>query len=369
MNSSNPESSGFFGNSVSISGDYAIVGVSAEDAPLSASGRAYVFKRNVSDDSFYELDILNSSNPEASGNFGKSVSISGDYIVVGALYEDAPLAASGRAYVFKRNISDDSFYELDILNSSNPEISGLFGYGVSISGDYVVVGAYAEDAPLSGSGRAYVFKRNATDDSFYEVAVLNSSNPEVSGNFGISVSNSGDYVVVGAYYEDAPLGSSGRVYVFKRNVSDDSFYEVAVLNSSNPESGGFFGRVVSISGDYIVVGANNEDAPLADSGRVYVFKRNVSDDSFYEVAVLNSSSPEVNGYFGASVGVSGNYIFVGAYNENAPLGESGRAYIYKIIGDIVAIETSLSSILPVFGFFSFILFFVMLFFGFRKRKS
>ncbi|MCA9460232.1 MAG: FG-GAP repeat protein, partial [Nanoarchaeota archaeon] len=269
VNSSNAETTGLFGNSASVSGDYAIVGAYAENAPLGESGRAYVFKRNVSDDSFYEVAVLNSSNPESSGFFGNSVSISGDYAIVGVSAEDAPLSASGRAYVFKRNVSDDSFYELDILNSSNPEASGNFGKSVSISGDYIVVGALYEDAPLAASGRAYVFKRNISDDSFYELDILNSSNPEISGLFGYGVSISGDYVVVGAYAEDAPLSGSGRAYVFKRNLSDDSFYQVSELNSSNPEINGNFGTSVSISGDYVVVGVPYEDAPISGSGRAY----------------------------------------------------------------------------------------------------
>ncbi|MCA9495884.1 MAG: FG-GAP repeat protein [Nanoarchaeota archaeon] len=368
LNSSNPEINGNFGTSVSISGDYVVVGVPYEDAPISGSGRAYVFKRNLSDDSFYQVSELNSSHAAATGRFGDSVSISGDYVVVGAIWEDDPLSENGRAYVFKRNVSDDSFYEVAVLNSSNPLASGRFGESVSISGDYVVIGATWENAPLGNSGRAYVFKRNITDDNFYEIFQLNSSNAEASGYFGESVSISGDYVVVGATWEDAPLNQSGRAYVFKRNTSDNTFYEISQLNSSKPVEFGAFGTSVSINGDYVLVATPYEDAPLFVSGSVYVFKRNVSDDSFDLVLELNSSNAEVNGYFGNSVSISGDYIVVGAHWEDAPLSNSGRAYVFKMVADSVLSLSAIGQNLPAFGFLSLVFFFVLVYFGFGNKS-
>ncbi|MCA9495696.1 MAG: hypothetical protein KC589_02035 [Nanoarchaeota archaeon] len=365
LNSSNPEVDGKFGSNVNIDGNYIIVGAYDEDAPLSGSGRVYVFKRNITDDSFYEVDVLNSSNPKASGSFGLALGLNGDYIVVGAYFEDGGVSQGGRAYIFKRNVSDDSFYEIAVLNSSNPELGGRFGYSVDISGNYVVIGAQLEDAPLTNSGSVYVFKRNVSDDSFYQVAVLNSSNPKSSGWFGSKVNMEGNYIVVGAQNENAILSSAGRAYVFKRNVSDDSFYEIAVLNSSNPKIGGGFGYSVGIVGDYVIVGANNEDGPLSSNGRAYVFKRNTSDDSFYEVAVLNSSNAELGGNFGNSISIDGDYVIVGAHFEDAPLSSSGRAYVFKILDDIME-NVNKSRIFPLFGIFSFFLFFIFLIFGFGK---
>ena len=142
-----------FGGSVSIYGNYAIVSASRDDDNGSSSGSAYVFKR--SDTSWTQQAKLLPSDGAASDLFGGSVSISGDYAVVGAWRNDDNGTNSGSAYVFKR--TGTSWAEEDILLPSDGAAEDRFGISVSISGDCVVAGAHQNDDNFNESGSAYVF--------------------------------------------------------------------------------------------------------------------------------------------------------------------------------------------------------------------
>jgi hypothetical protein len=323
---SDPEANDYFGNSVSVSGDYIVVGARYEDTGGSDSGAAYVFKKAI-DGTVSQIAKIQASDAEEYDGFGRSVSISGDYIVVGALQEDTGAGNAGAAYVFKRN-SDSNVSEIAKIQASDAEASDVFGSSVSISGDYIVVGAYQEDTGGANAGAAYVFKRNS-DSNVSQIAKIQASDAEAGDIFGSSVSISGDYIVVGAYGEDTGASNAGAAYVFKRN-SDSDVSQIAKIQPNDVEFGDNFGSSVSISGDYIVVGSYYEDTVAEDAGAAYVFKRNsdTSNDTT-QIAKIQASDKEAYDYFGISVSISGDYIVVGAYGEDTGGNNTGAAYVFK----------------------------------------
>ena len=198
----------WFGFSVSISGDYAVVGAYWDDDNGSSSGSAYVFKRTGTSCA-QEAKLLPSDGAEFD-RFGWNVSISGDYAVVGAKWDDDNGFFSGSAYVFKR--TGTIWAQETKLLASDGAADDFFGNSVSISGDYAVVGAIGDDDNGSWSGSAYVFKRTGT--SWAQEAKLLPSDVAASDNFGHSVSISGDYAVVGARWDDDNGTDAGSVYLY-----------------------------------------------------------------------------------------------------------------------------------------------------------
>jgi hypothetical protein len=81
-------------NAVEVDGDQ-----DNDDGSTNDSGAAYVFVRSGTD--WSQQAYLKASNPAAGSYFGWSVSISGNVIVVGAIYDDTDGAESGAAYVFE----------------------------------------------------------------------------------------------------------------------------------------------------------------------------------------------------------------------------------------------------------------------------
>ena len=261
-----------FGDSVAISGNYAIVGAPQEDdASGSASGKAYIY--NVTTGVLvHTLNNPNAYGTSASDFFGGEVAISDNYAIVGVSSEaDAGGAYAGKAYIF--NVTTGALvHTLNNPNAYSTSASDQFGLSVAISGNYAIVGARNEgDAGGTSSGKAYIF--NVTTGAL--VHTLNNPNAygtSASDQFGESVAISGNYAIVGVPDEDDAGGtSSGKAYIF--NVTTGALlYTLDNPNAYDTSAGDNFGNAVAISGDYIIVGALTEDdAGGAGSGKAYVF--------------------------------------------------------------------------------------------------
>ncbi len=163
-----------------------------------------------------EVKKLLASDAQAGDFFGISVAVSGDTAVVGAFHEGAGGIRAGAAYVFVRDQGGaDNWGQVKKLIASDAETGDYFGYKMAVSGDTAVVGATNEDAGGSRAGAAYVFQRNQGGaDTWGEVKKLTASDAQADDRFGLSVAVSGDSAVVGAYFEDAGGGNAGAAYVF-----------------------------------------------------------------------------------------------------------------------------------------------------------
>ena len=167
------------------------------------------------------------------------------------------------------------------LTSGDAAKTDRFGISVSISGDYAIVGATGDDDGGFLSGSAYVFVRDG--QSWREQAKLTSGDAAVQDRFGISVSISGDYAIVGANGDDDGGDASGSAYIFVRD--GENWTEQAKLTASDAAEFDFFGESVSISGNDAIVGANLDDDAGADAGSAYVYNGFVSRVSVEGVSV------------------------------------------------------------------------------------
>jgi hypothetical protein len=259
LTSPNAQTDGYFGESVAISGDTAVVGAYGEAAGgYSVAGNAYVFNATTG----ALINTLTSPNAQTDEEFGSSVAISASTAVVGTRYMTANVCFGvGNAYVF--NAMTGAL--IATLMSPNVQTGGCFGFAVAISGSTVVVGAFAESARgHSSAGNAYVF--NATTGAV--IATLTSPNAQTGGEFGYYVAISGSTVVVGAYAESAGgYCQAGHSYVF--NATTGAL--VTTLTSPRPQEYGDFAEV-AISGNTTVVGAHGETAGgYSFAGNAYVF--------------------------------------------------------------------------------------------------
>jgi hypothetical protein len=309
----------YFGWSVSVSGDYAIVGAYLDEDNGIYSGSAYIFKRDGT--SWSQQVKLLASDGAAYNYFGESVSISGDYAIVGAYGDDDKGTGSGSAYIFKR--SGTSWSQQAKLLASDGAAFDYFGYSVSVSGDYAIVGAYLDDANGSNSGSAYIFKRDGI--SWSQQAKILASDGAADDYFGYSVSVNGDYAIVGAYLDDANGSDSGSAYIFK--LEGTTWTQQDKLTASDGAAGEYFGYSVSVSGDYAIAGAKYDNDNGSYSGSAYIFKRDGT--SWSQQAKLLASDGAVGDYFGCSVSVSGIYAIAGAYGDDDKGGNSGSAYMFS----------------------------------------
>ena len=318
LKASNTGAEDYFGSSVAVSGDTVVIGAPDENSSTTGvnstpnngqhgQGAAYVFVRSGT--SWSQQAYLKDSHTTFRPQFGESVAVSGNTVVIGAPDENSSTTGvnsspnesayySGAAYVFVR--IGTSWSQQAYLKASNTGAYDEFGHSVAVSGDTVVIGARNEDSSTTGvnstpnesafdSGAAYVFVRSG--QSWSQQAYLKASNTGAGDSFGKSVAVSGDTVVVGSVGEDSSTtgvnstpnesaSSSGAAYVFVR--SGTSWSQQAYLKASHSIEGVTLGWSVAMSGDTVVVGvpyqnssttgANstpNENAP--GSGAAYIF--------------------------------------------------------------------------------------------------
>jgi MYXO-CTERM domain-containing protein len=316
-----------FGFSVAISGDTALIGARFDDhSAIVDAGSAYVFVRSGSIWSLQQK--LTASDAGTDDQFGSIVALAGETAVIGAQYEDnAAGVNAGSAYVFVR--SGTTWTQQQKLTAGDGATTDEFGNSVAIAGDTIVVGAYQDDlAGATDAGSAYVFTRSGATWNLQQKLVA--SDGAADDQFGW-VAISGDTVVVGAWVDDHAGGiNAGGAYVFVR--SGAAWSQQAKLVASDAAAQDFFGRSVSVSGDTAVVGSQYDDhSNHTDAGSGYVFVR--SGASWVQQQKLIAPTPLSGDYFGWSVAVAGDLAIFGSPSRDLAAGtNAGAAYVFERVG-------------------------------------
>ncbi len=336
-----------FGISVAVDGDTAVIGAYLDDTTNGDnSGSAYVFTK-VSG-VWRQAAKLTASDGAANDEFGYSVAVDGDTIVVGAHQDDADDQDNneGAAYVFTEpalgwgdwsTLDTDGKAALTVkLTAYQGAANDEFGISVAVNGNTILVGAHQNDADASDNneGAAYIFTKSssgwgnapASGDHRVETAKLIASDATAGDEFGISVAVDGDTAVIGAYHDDHTddgntIGNAGSAYVFTKvsGVWSQKAKLIALDGAANDE----FGISVAVNGDTVVVGARQNDTR---SGAAYVFTK-VS-GVWSQKAKLIASDGAADDEFGISVAVEGDTVVIGAYQDDDNGDLSGSAYVF-----------------------------------------
>lgn len=379
INNSDQDDYDRFGWSVAIDGNMAIIGAYGEDEDASdantmaRAGSAYIFQRG-DDGVWTEMQKIVASDRTADDEFGWSVDISDSTVIVGAHHEGHNAVGgayeyhAGSAYIFDLGLdgiwtqsqkivgsdrADDHVYPEGRPDPTDEDLSDLFGGSVAISGDYIVVGSHNHDYGPAGVGTgflwnqgcAYIFERSG--GVWTEATKIQSSIRKGWDRFGYAVDLDSNIVVVGVYAEDesefeaASLMNAGGAYIFERNLAGD-WLQIQKLDASDRSTGDHFGRDVAISGNNLVIGAEQEDIDdggddtLSNAGAAYVF---VKDDAgvWSEIQKVTASDRANTDLMGESVGISGTSFIVGAWQQDLDsigmdyIEDAGAAYIYSSI--------------------------------------
>ena len=365
LTSSYGEKSDYFGESVAVSGDTIVVG-----APqlLNGTGAAYVFTMPASGWASATETAQLTPPPEEheeGEEFGKSVAVSGDTIVVGAPRRGIGTypfqEVFGAAYVYVEPAAGwQSVGPSAELSASDRAVGDEFGFSVAASGGTVVVGA--PNHQIDGQtrkvnyeqGAAYVFAMPAagwagtlTQNAELVPSDGDASFPDGGGGFGWSVAAAGETAVVGAPLHQVVKKScpedggycwgQGAAYVFAMPTSGwaGTLPQTAELIASDgaPASGmnfqgDAFGKSVAASGDTILVGAPRHEVTHPEQGAAYVFAMPTSGwANATQTAELTASNGTEYADFGGSVAVSGDAAVVGAPVQSSAF---GAAYVFAM---------------------------------------
>jgi len=286
-----------FGQSVSISGNSILIGANGQ---LSAQGAAYVFSCDYANLSCSQTVKLLASDGAPNDEFGTSVAIETGFVAIGAYAHNQ----TGAVYVFLCNQVAGTCQQTDKLVSNDIAVNDGFGYALSLSGNLIAVGAFAKNAL---QGAAYVFSCELATGTCQQVDKLLASDGATEDYFGYSIDIYGSTVVVGAFAEN---DLQGAVYLFSCNsTSCQQFQKLTAYDAANYDS---FGLSVGVTSNEVLVGAPGRNGY---TGGVYVW---VCDfDSILSCnfsSVLLNSDATTSSQFGAAIASFGNLTVVGAPN-------------------------------------------------------
>jgi len=306
LQSPEPEVGGNFGFSMDVSGDVIVIGQIKGEKKVQMD--VYVFNPEGS-----LMATLKSPTPMEQNTFGYAVAVDGDSVVVSdPTYTTEGLDRAGVVYVF-----DTGGILQTTIQSPRLGVNHNFGRDIAVSGRTIVIGEVvsAHSYGPVGPSRAYLFD---VDGSL--LATLHPQDPESAINFGNTVDVDGDIVAVGdSYAEVNGKIKAGRAYLYDR---EGNF--LRTIQAPEPQEAAHFGTWVDISGDKIAIGEYKADVKTINEGRAYLF-----DTDGNLLATLQAPEPEVAAYFGWVVAVSGeNVVVVARDAEVDGIPKAGKIYIF-----------------------------------------
>ena len=254
-----------FGWSVAIDGNTAIIGARFDDDDGKSSGSAYIFVWNG--EAWMQQSKLTANDGAASDNFGQFVSVSEDFAIVGApKHAHAGLKQSGAAYIFGRN--GEAWMQQAKLTANDAGAKNQFGGSVSISGDVAIVGAPLNDGVANATGAAYIFNRNG--DTWLQHTKITAKDADEQDQFGNAVSIFHNIALVGAKFDDELGNDAGAAYSFLRE--GDAWVQKKKVTieakDAQPDIRVHLGISVSIRREYAIAGGEVADG---DIGAAYIY--------------------------------------------------------------------------------------------------
>jgi hypothetical protein len=317
LSSTDGTSDDHFGWDVAISGDTIVVG--SYDLNEVDHGAAYVF--TGSNGTWNQQQKLTPAIGSVTEQFGSSVAISGETVLVGAHGSDG---FRGAAYVFVRN--GGTWSEQQKLSGSDTIANDEFGWSVDLSGETAIIGA---PRVQSAKGAAYVFSLSGSVWS--EQQKLTASDGSAFAQFGYSVGIDGETAIVGAVLDGGEM-NKGSAYIFER--SGASWTQLDKLEATAGAKNDKFGESVSINGNTAVIGANGRDVGgIPDQGTAYVFTR--AGPGWTLQQELSPTDAGAGDSFGGSVAAGNGVVLVGSYLKDVVKApgtalDHGAAYLFMV---------------------------------------
>lgn len=296
-----------FGRSVDVQGDYIVVGARGDDDRGQSSGSAYVYDRQT----LALVHKLVANDGEAGDEFGSSVAVYGDTIAVGAPFDDDNGNSSGSVYIFDAK----SGQQIHKLQPSTARVNDEFGASVALQAGSLVVGAPGVFGKGSDAGAVFLFNANTGK----EHGKFMPGKLQAGDELGISVAIFGTKVVAGAHRAN---DDAGAAYVFDTLTLE----QIAYLEPEGGSSGDRFGTSVDIMLDTVIIGANLADGLDFDTGLAFLFSATTGT----QIGFIEADDAARNDQFGIAVGLSKDSAVVGARWDDDNGTNSGAAYTFAV---------------------------------------
>lgn len=332
-----------YGCDVAIDGNHAIVGAFTEydvatfPSVNTNAGAVYMLEKNSSG-TWVETQKLMASDRRANSYFGHSVDIFENYAVVGAPENGWNQFQNmfGKVYIFKRD-ANGVWNEIQIIYS--PITSTVrFGWDVAIDDSSIIVGCPESNYDSSGvniaySGTVFFYKLNA-NGVWQSNGQFDASRPQHYGNFGRSVDIKGTTAIVGHAgdnfdeLDSNALKDAGSVQFFKQDSSGSWSYAQKIV-ASNRQLDSDYGFKVAMDDNVVAIGAPRYSGTYAEQGAVYILEQDTAGEWREVKNIVHLNSP-YGSYLGMYLDVKGRHLVAGAFEDEFNNIRYGVAYYYRL---------------------------------------
>ncbi len=199
-----------FGQSVSLYQNRGLIG--ANQTQSSENGAAYVFESLLNN----QQTKLTASDGQASDQFGISVSLYEDRALIGAFKDDDISSNAGSAYVFDLDTVSDLWIETEKLTADDAAANDEFGVSVSLYGDRVLVGAWLDDDNGTNSGSAYFYE---FDGVFWtQTDKLLASKGGANEEYAKAIHLTSDWAIIGVTKDSDNGSAAGAAYGYREDI-------------------------------------------------------------------------------------------------------------------------------------------------------
>jgi len=324
-----------FGNSVGISGDFVIVGSEFNDNAFgSNAGAAYFFQRTVN--GWKEVQKVQPTDAKQSQHFAEYVAIEGTVAVAGCRFDSSKGNNTGAAYVFE--LVGGQWVQTAKLVGSGAGKNDLSADTLAVDGGRILMSSYRSDASGPHSGSAYLFEK--IGGVWTEVAHLAAT--DGAGELSRGVAMDGDRVVLGARLESTNGSAAGAGYVFEK--WNGAWIQTAKLVPSTAREYDWVGEAVAVRGDRIVLSGHHHDLIGSNSGVAYVFE--LQNGQWVETKTLQTSMASPNDEFSFALSMSGPDLVGTAPFES---GNVGAAFVFTFEEDLCGCAGNVPGTVTTFG--------------------
>jgi hypothetical protein len=307
-----------FGGSVATDGHRLAVGTPVDESSGIRSGSVSVY---LYDGVQWSLEAtLYPNDPTMGKQFGHSVAIDGDSLLIGAIFDFDNGAGSGAVYAFAHN--GVQWSQTQKIQPGDGLTGDSFGSALALSGDTAIIGAPQTSDLGFRAGSAYVFER--TLGIWAQTAELTASDGSTGDLFASSLSMSRNTLIAGAPSDDDQGLDSGSVYLFE--VTQGAWSEVQKINDPSGQAGDLYGTAVAIKDRTVLVGAPK----TSGGGKAFVMTRRQGVWSLHQELI--SVDIAADHRFGSAVGISGGWAVIGAPDYTGPANNQGASVIFARSG-------------------------------------
>ena len=311
-----------FGYSVAIDGDTVLVGaIRADRNAQEDTGAAYVYELGA--DGWKLKAELLSDELRAGDTLGGNVALKGSDAALGVIGRDDVANNAGAVLLFSRQLGQWS--KAQWLTAVDGKAGDAFGQSIALTENTMVIGSPRSDTPEKDSGAAYVFQRVNGRWQFQEK--LSAADGAEGDLFGISVAIDDNTILVGADLNDEKAEKAGAVYAF---IFDGSqWHQQAKLVAADGDTTDIFGVRVALAADTALISARRDDIEGigVDAGSAYIFER--SRGKWEQRLKLQAVDGQADDRFARAVALSADTAIISAMNHDANGDNTGALYVYR----------------------------------------